>query len=75
MHSRRAFVIGTAALTRFGHVASAQDVSRDRGHLLDSTLGFVVATSGTRHEQGRIPPVATWRRVPTHISKHAHLKG
>jgi hypothetical protein len=48
MNSRRAFVIGTAALTLFGHVASAQDVSRYRGYVLDSTLESVVATSGAR---------------------------
>jgi hypothetical protein len=48
MNSRRAFVIGTAALTLFGHVASAQDVSRYRGYVLESTLASVVATSGAR---------------------------
>jgi hypothetical protein len=48
MNSRRAFVIGTAALTLFGHVASAQDVSRYRGYVLDATLESVVATSGAR---------------------------
>jgi hypothetical protein len=48
MNSRRAFVIGTAALSLFGHVASAQDVSRYRGYVLESTLASVVATSGAR---------------------------
>lgn len=48
MKSGRAFVIGTAALSLFGHVASAQDVSRYRGYALESTLESVAATSGAR---------------------------
>jgi hypothetical protein len=48
MNSRRAFVIGTAALSLFGHVASAQDVSRYRGYVLESTLESVAGTSGAR---------------------------
>jgi hypothetical protein len=48
MNIRRAFVIGTATLSFFGHVASAQDVSRYRGYVLDSTLESVAATSGAR---------------------------
>jgi hypothetical protein len=53
MISRRAFVIGTAALTLFGHVASAQDVSRYRGYALESTLASVVAASGARAADAR----------------------
>jgi hypothetical protein len=48
MNIGRAFVIGTAALSLFGEVASAQDVSRYRGYALDSTLDTVIATSGAR---------------------------
>jgi hypothetical protein len=48
MNIGRAFVIGTAALSLFGHVAAAQDVSRYRGYVLDSTLASVAATSGAR---------------------------
>jgi hypothetical protein len=48
MNSRRAFLIGTAALGFFGHVASAQDVSSYRGYVLESTLESVVTTSGAR---------------------------
>jgi hypothetical protein len=48
MNSRRAWVIGAAALTVFAHVASAQDVARYRGYVLESTLEAVVAASGAR---------------------------
>jgi hypothetical protein len=48
MNSRRAFVIGTAALSLFGNVAFAQDVSRYRDYVLESTIESVAATSGAR---------------------------
>src|SRR5688572_14035224 len=48
MNSGRAIVIGTAALSLFGHGAFAQDVSRYRGYVLESTLESVAATSGAR---------------------------
>jgi hypothetical protein len=48
MNSVRAFAIGTAALSLFGHVASAQDMSRYRGYVLESTLESVVTISGAR---------------------------
>jgi hypothetical protein len=48
MNGRHAFVIGTAALSLFGHVASAQDVARYRGYVLESTLESVAGTSGAR---------------------------
>lgn len=43
----RALLIGTA-LSLFGHVASAQDVSRYRGYVLESSVESVVGTSGAR---------------------------
>jgi hypothetical protein len=46
--NRRAILVGTAALSLFGHVAFAQDVSRYRGYVLESTLESVAATSGAR---------------------------
>ena len=48
MNIGHAFVIGTAALSLFGHVASAQDVSRYRGYVLESSVESVVGTSGAR---------------------------
>jgi hypothetical protein len=48
MNNRRAVVVGTAALSLLGHVASAQDASRYRGYVLESTLESVAATSGAR---------------------------
>ena len=48
MNGRHAFVIGTAALSLFGQVASAQDVARYRGYVLESTLESVAGTSGAR---------------------------
>jgi hypothetical protein len=48
MRIGRASLIGTAALSLFGHVASAQDLSRYRGYVLESTLQSVVATSGAQ---------------------------
>jgi hypothetical protein len=48
MNIGRACAIGTAALSLFGQVAFAQDVSRYRGYVLDSTLESVIATSGAR---------------------------
>ena len=48
MNSARGLVIAVAALIVSGHVASAQDVSRYRGYVLESTLESVVATSGAR---------------------------
>jgi hypothetical protein len=48
MNIGHARVIGTAARGLFGHVASAQDLSRYRGYVLESTLESVVATSGAR---------------------------
>jgi hypothetical protein len=51
MNIGHAFVIGTA-LSLFGHVASAQDVSRYRGYVLESSVESVVGTSGARSSQG-----------------------
>jgi hypothetical protein len=48
MTTGRAFVIGTAALSLFGQVVSAQDVSRYRGYVLESTIESIAATSGAR---------------------------
>jgi len=48
MNNWRTFVIGAAALSLFGHVASAQDLSHYRGYALESTLDSVVATSKAR---------------------------
>jgi hypothetical protein len=53
MNGTRAFVIGAAAISLLGHVASAQDVSRYRGYVLESTLESVVATSGARATDAR----------------------
>ncbi len=47
MNTGHAFVIGTV-LSLFGHVASAQDVSRYRGYVLESSVESVVGTSGAR---------------------------
>lgn len=47
MNIGHAIVIGTA-LSLFGHVASAQDVSRYRGYVLESSVESVVGTSGAR---------------------------
>ena len=41
MNIGHAFVIGTT-LSLFGHVASAQDVSRYRGYVLESSVEAVV---------------------------------
>ena len=51
MNIGHALVIGTAALGLFGHVASAQELSRYRGYVLESTLESVVATSGARETE------------------------
>ena len=48
MNEARALVIAVAALIVSGHVASAQDVSRYRGYILESTLDAVVGASGAR---------------------------
>jgi hypothetical protein len=48
MNSARGFVIAVIALTLTGHAASAQDLSRYRGYVLESTLESVVAASGAR---------------------------
>jgi hypothetical protein len=48
MNNARRFVVAVAALTVIGDAASAQDVSRYRGYVLESTLESVVKTSGAR---------------------------
>lgn len=48
MNIGRASVIGAAALSLFGHVASAQDVSRYRGYVLESSVESVVGAIGAR---------------------------
>ena len=48
MNSACRFVIAVAGLSLIGDVASAQDVSRYRGYVLESTLESVVATSGAQ---------------------------
>jgi hypothetical protein len=48
MNSRRAFVNGTAALTLFGHVASAQDVSPEFRLILLSKPLSLRARNATR---------------------------
>jgi hypothetical protein len=48
MNIGRACLIATTLLGLFGHVASAQDLSRYRGYALDSTLDSVIASSGVR---------------------------
>lgn len=48
MNSGCRFVIGAATLLLFAYVASAQDVSRYRGYVLESSVESVVGTSGAR---------------------------
>ena len=48
MNSARRFFIAVAALILSAHVASAQDVSRYRGYILESSLESVAAISGAR---------------------------
>ena len=48
MNTACRFAIAVAALSGIGEVAAAQDVSRYRGYVLESTLESVVATSEAR---------------------------
>jgi hypothetical protein len=48
MNGARGFAIAVAAFILSGHVTFAQDVSRYRGYVLESTLESVIASSGAR---------------------------
>jgi hypothetical protein len=48
MNTAHRFVISLVALIFSGHLASAQDLSRYRGYVLESTVESVAATSGAR---------------------------
>lgn len=68
MNNARRFAIAVAALIAIGNAASAQDISRYRGYVLESTFESVVATSGalasdakTLHERPSKIQELEWR--------------
>jgi hypothetical protein len=71
MNSTRSFVIAVGLILLSGQVTSAQDMSRYRVYVLESSLDFVVAASGARaadaktlHVRPAIIQDLEWRRTP-----------
>ena len=68
MNSRCGFAVAVTALSLIAEVGSAQDVTRYRAYVLDSTLESVVETAGTRvtdaktlHERPAMIQTLEWR--------------
>jgi hypothetical protein len=53
MNSARGFAIAVAALILSGHVTFAQDVSRYRGYVLESSVESVMSSNGARGTDAR----------------------